>query len=157
MANHNDSFIATQLINAQPREVVRLFAQLSDHIQDDAAYWNLLGVLWKAHGETHRQSEWLPFFQSSRAKSRKVMAKSERKVFDRLPSVVTAYRAINEDAETQKAISWTLSEEIATRLFSQNGKRKVAKRQFAKSEVFAYFNRRHEQEIIVNIKTESPL
>lgn len=77
------------------------------------------------------------------------MKSSERKAFNRLPKVVTAYRAVNDETEEAIAISWTLSEDVAKKIFSQNGKRKIAKRQFEKWQILAYFNRRKEQEIIV--------
>ena len=77
------------------------------------------------------------------------MKSSERKAFAKLPKVITAYRAINDESEIETALCWTLSEDIAKRVFSQGGRRKVVAKQFTKDEVFAYFNRRKEQEILV--------
>ncbi|EOX4805095.1 hypothetical protein [Vibrio alginolyticus] len=79
------------------------------------------------------------------------MKSSERKAFAKLPKVITAYRAINDESEieAETALCWTLSEDIAKRVFSQGGRRKVVAKQFTKDEVFAYFDRRKEQEILV--------
>ncbi|MBS9994687.1 hypothetical protein J4H55_19435 [Vibrio alginolyticus] len=118
-------------------------------MKDDATYWNVLGSLWKDVGEVQQQSLWLPLFRSSRRSRHKIMTSSERKEFARLPETVTAYRAINGESEISTAISWTLSPEIAQRVFSHNGKRQVVKRQFKKKQILAYFSRRNEQEIIV--------
>ncbi|EJL6793747.1 hypothetical protein H4F26_22310 [Vibrio alginolyticus] len=118
-------------------------------MKDDATYWNVLGALWKDIGEVQQQSLWLPLFRSSRRSRHKIMTSSERKEFARLPETVTAYRAINGESEISTAISWTLSPEIAQRVFSHNGKRQVVKRQFNKKQILAYFSRRNEQEIIV--------
>ncbi|MBT0119324.1 hypothetical protein J4H67_20785 [Vibrio alginolyticus] len=118
-------------------------------MKDDSTYWNVLGSLWKDIGEVQQQSLWLPLFRSSRRSRHKIMTSSERKEFARLPETVTAYRAINGESEISTAISWTLSPEIAQRVFSHNGKRQVVKRQFNKKQILAYFSRRNEQEIIV--------
>ncbi|MBS9976456.1 hypothetical protein INT50_00300 (plasmid) [Vibrio diabolicus] len=118
-------------------------------MKDDSTYWNVLGSLWKDVGEVQQQSLWLPLFRSSRRSRHKIMTSSERKEFARLPESVTAYRAINGESEISTAISWTLSPEVAQRVFSHNGKRQVVKRQFSKKQILAYFSRRNEQEIIV--------
>ena len=58
-------------------------------------------------------------------------------------------RFIKDDAEKYTAISWTLSEDVAKNVFSLEGEREVVSRWFYKEDIFAYFDRRSEQEIIV--------
>ncbi|HHF3138001.1 TPA: hypothetical protein ACPJ18_004137 [Vibrio alginolyticus] len=149
MANMNDSQIVSALVALPEQKRFIAFRRFSDEIKDDATYWNVLGSLWKDVGEVQQQSLWLPLFRSSRRSRHKIMTSSERKEFARLPEMVTAYRAINGESEISTAISWTLSPEIAQRVFSHNGKRQVVKRQFNKKQILAYFSRRNEQEIIV--------
>jgi hypothetical protein len=149
MANANDAQIVSVLVALPGPRAFVAFRAFSDKIQDDATYWNVLGTLWKDAGTVHQQSLWLPFFRSNRRSRQKIMKSSERKAFAQLPETITAYRAINDESEISSAISWTLSPEIAQRIFSHNGKRQVIKRQFKKKQVLAYFSRRHEQEIIV--------
>ncbi|HHF2869001.1 TPA: hypothetical protein ACPJZQ_004160 [Vibrio alginolyticus] len=55
---------------------------------------------------------------------------------------------MNDEPEIETALCWTLSEDIAKRIFSQGGQRQVVSKQFTKDEVFAYFNCRKEQEIL---------
>ncbi|EME9804049.1 hypothetical protein V1336_003898 [Vibrio alginolyticus] len=110
------------------------FVRSAPAIQDDSTYWDTLGTLWKAQGSHQHQCVWSFLFTCPRRNKHKV---------------ITAYRAINDESEIETALCWTLSEDIAKRVFSQGGRRKVVAKQFTKDEVFAYFNRRKEQEILV--------
>ncbi|MCG6387568.1 hypothetical protein [Vibrio fluvialis] len=149
MANLWDSKIVSIISGWNDERCFDAFRSLSCKIQDDSTYWSVLGSLWKLCGSVKQQELWVPYFLSERRNRQKVMTSAERKALSRLPSIVTAYRAVNDDSEAEQAISWTLSEAVAVHTFSQNGKRKVTKRQFEKGRIFAYFNRRQEQEIIV--------
>lgn len=149
MANQNDSNIIKTMIGLPEHDMPDFFRKYADKIQDDSVYWGTLGTLWKATGNTHEQEAWLPLFKAKRRNKKKIMKARERKEFSRLPKTVTAYRAVNNDDEENSAISWTLTEEVANRIFSKNGQRKVISKQFDKSQIFAYFDRRNEQEILV--------
>ena len=151
MANQNDSEIINRMMQLPEIYMAQFFANNGQDIVDDSTYWNVLGTLWKGGGTVVQQDLWLELFQAKRRNKHKLMKTRERRFFNKLPRVVTAYRAINNDSEINKAISWTLSEDIAKRIFSQNGKREVVARRFSKEQVFAYFDRRNEQEILVNL------
>ncbi|RLC24911.1 MAG: hypothetical protein DRH93_03395, partial [Deltaproteobacteria bacterium] len=97
-----------------------------------------------------QQELWKGLFQSNRKKRHKIMKKRERKRWRRLPETIVAYRAINNESEIDSAISWTLSMTIANE-FSEDGKRKVVEKTFSKKDVFAFFDRRREEEILVNL------
>jgi hypothetical protein len=74
----------------------------------------------------------------------------ERQRWRNLPAVVTAYRAVNHPEEAETAISWTLDRKVAEK-FSQNAKRQIVVRKFRKQDVFAFFDRLGEEEILVNL------
>lgn len=151
MANENDSTIISQMMMLPQELMAEYFARNASRIIDDSTYWNVLGTLWKLGGTVVQQDLWKRLFSSPRRQSHKIMKSRERRSWRNLPKVVTAYRAVNDDAEIQTAISWTMSKSVAEN-FSDGGKRKVVIRQFRKEEVFAFFDRRHEDEILVNIK-----
>jgi hypothetical protein len=127
-----------------------VFRRNAHRIIDDATYWNILGVMWKMGGTVIQQDHWKEMFCCDRRQSHKIMKNRERKRWRKLPKIVTAYRAINTPEEIETAISWTLSMKTAKQ-FSLNGKRKIVKGLFHKKDVFAFFDRRQEDEIIVNI------
>jgi len=150
MANGNDSRIITYMMSLPPELMVEYFVMNHRMIIDDAMYWNVLGTLWKMGGTVVQQELWKGLFQSNRKKRHKIMKKRERKRWRRLPETIVAYRAINNESEIDSAISWTLSMTIANE-FSEDGKRKVVEKTFSKKDVFAFFDRRREEEILVNL------
>lgn len=151
VANENDSYIISGMMQLPPQLMAEYFARNADKIQDDATYWNVLGSLWKLGGTVVQQDLWKRLFRSARKRRHKIMKSRERKRWRKLPKTMMAYRAVNDDSEIDTAISWSLSRAVAER-FSENGNRKIVARQFNKNEVFAFFDRRQEEEILVNIK-----
>ena len=151
MANENDSRIIETMMRLPGELLADFFSQNAHSIIDDATYWNVLGTLWKLGGTVRQQELWVPLFLSPRPKREKVMKRTERKRWRRLPPVVTAFRAINEPSEADTAISWSLNRNVVDRFFTEHGKRPIVERQFKKPEIFAFFDRRGEEEILVNI------
>lgn len=151
MANQNDSEIINKMMQLPEIYMTQFFVNNADDIVDDSTYWNVLGTLWKGGGTVVQQDLWINLFNANRRNKHKMMKTRERRFFKKLPRVVTGYRAINNDSEIRKAISWSLSEDVVKRVFSQNGKREIVARRFSKDQIFAYFDRRNEQEILVNI------
>jgi len=149
MANVNDSAIIEKMLQFPEVLQAEYFSRIAYLIVDDATYWCVLGTLWKAGGMVMQQELWRPLFQSKRKKREKMMKKRERQRWRSLPPVVTAYRAVNSLEEADYAISWTLSKEIAERIFGEDGKRPVVERRFKKADIFAFFDRRGEDEILV--------
>jgi hypothetical protein len=127
------------------------FRRVSHKIIDDSCYWNVLGTLWKLGGTVVQQEQWRGLFLSKRGNRHKIMKKSERRAWRKLPAEVTAYRAVNHLGEADTAISWSLDRGIVEKIFSEDGKRPVVERKFKKAEIFAFFDRRGESEILVNI------
>ena len=150
MANENDSAVVREMLSVPEPLTAEFFRRNSHRIIDDSNYWNVLGVLWKKGGTVLQQDLWRPLFLSDRRGRHKLMKGRERQRWRNLPKVVTAYRAVNHPGEAETAICWTLDRKVAER-FSQGGRRQIVERQFRKEEVFAFFDRRGEEEILVNL------
>ena len=155
MANENDSNILDEMVTMPESAMAEYFSKNAHRIIDDATYLNVLGTLWKLGGTVMQQDLWKDLFQSHRKKQHKIMKKRERKRWRKLPGVVTAYRAVNNGIESDAAISWTLSKAIAEKFFICST-REVVSRRFDKKDIFAFFDRRQEDEILVNIKNGAP-
>jgi hypothetical protein len=153
MANENDSKIISAMATLPECIMAEYFSKNAHRIIDDSTYWNVLGTLWKLGGTVRQQDIWKVLFRSPRGKQHKIMKKRERRRWRKLPNTVTAYRAVNDDSEVDTAISWTISKPIAEK-FSENGARKIVCRLFKKNEIFAFFDRRQEDEILVNIRVK---
>lgn len=151
MTRLNDRKIIEQMMCLPEELMAQYFSVNAYRITDDALYWNVLGTLWKLGGTVIQQDLWLPMFRSDRRGPHKIMKNRERKKWRRLPKTFVAYRAVNCAAEAESAISWSLSKKTVERVFSESGKRSIVERQFHKSDVFAFFDRRGEDEILVNI------
>lgn len=150
MANANDNAVIREMMNVPEPLMAEYFARNAHRIIDDANYWNVLGTLWKLGGTVVQQDLWRGLFLADRPRQHKIMKGRERQRWRNLPAVVTAYRAVNHPEEAETAISWTLDRKVAEK-FSQNAKRQIVVRKFRKQDVFAFFDRRGEEEILVNL------
>ncbi|NNG80595.1 hypothetical protein [Acinetobacter sp. ANC 5378] len=145
---NNDANIARAMCLV-PHHLMLAFMQGNHNkIIDDSNYWNLLGTAWKAGGSFEQQEQWIELFESKRRNRQKIMKTSERREFSRLPKVVTAYRAYTNEDELNHSICWSLDPAFVKQYAEKTG-RKVAQMKFEKSNIFAYFNRRKESEILV--------
>lgn len=144
----DDVFFAKLLAVTPHHKMLNIMKGYSDQITDDSNYWNFLGTAWKAGGTFEKQDQWVELFQSKRRNRQKLMKTSERREFSRLPKVVTAYRAYTDEDELNHSICWSLDQKFVKQYAEKTG-RKIAEMKFAKSNIFAYFNRRQESEILV--------
>ena len=144
----NDVFIAKVLAITPHHLTLNVMCKYAHYIQDDSNYWSFLGAAWKAGGTYAEQDKWLTFFRSKRRNKHKIMKTSERREFAKLPKVVTAYRAYGNEEELDSTICWSLDKKFVEK-YAENESRKVAEREFKKSDIFAFFNRRKESEILV--------
>ena len=151
MANINDSRFIEEIMTLPDSLKGQFFADNAHRIIDDAAYWNVLGTLWKLGGTVYQQEQWRVLFLCDRKQKHKIMKSRERKKWRRLPTKMMAYRAVNNDSEAAKAISWSLSKSVVERCFTGGNQRQIVAREFLKSEIFAFFDRRGEDEILVNL------
>lgn len=145
---NKDAFIAKVLAVTPVHLILNVMKGYAEQIVDDSNYWNLLGTAWKVSGSFEHQDQWIELFQSKRRNRQKIMKTSERREFSRLPNIVTAYRAYTHADELKHSICWSLDLAFVKQYAEKTG-RKVAVMQFNKANIFAYFNRRKESEILV--------
>lgn len=84
-----------------------------------------------------------------------LMSEEEYDVFKKLPSEITIYRGVSSyNQKSVRVFSWTLNEEkaawFARRLGRSGQSGTVYRAKIKKENVFAYFDGRDEQEIVVN-------
>lgn len=143
------------------QEIARLFAMQPDwlcltfmekygeKISDDNNYWNFLGTAWKAGGSYLEQDRWITLFKSKRRNRQKLMKTSERRIFNNLPKTVKAFRCCDDISEGNNSICWSLDQKFVEQYAYKKDRLIIETRTFSKSDIFAYFNRRQESEILV--------
>ena len=144
----NDIFIAKILAAAPHHLMLNIMKGYSDQIADDSNYWNFLGTAWKAGGSFEQQEQWIELFQSKRRNRQKIMKTSERREFSRLPKKLKAYRAYADPIEIERSICWSLDKKFVEQ-YARAKDLQIAECTFNRDDVFAYFNRRQESEILV--------
>lgn len=144
----NDALIAKAMILIPHHLMLQFMQANAGRISEDNNYWNLLGTAWKAGGCFQDQAQWLVLFQSSRRNRHKIMKTSERREFSRLPKKLKAYRAYADPIEIEQSICWTIDKSFVAQYAKAKGLL-IAERTFNRDDVFAYFNRRQESEILV--------
>ena len=150
MTNQHDSAIAYELIRHEHHlPAFRAAAlRLLPTVHDDAIYWQLLGTAWIKAGRVLELDRWRPLFEVNRRGRWKLMKKKDRRVWRDLPPVVVAYRATRDGEDLDAVISWTLDRTVAA-LFAERHGRRVVERRIPRDHIVAYFDRRHEREIVV--------
>lgn len=137
----------------QPKWRMEFFKYIERHLNEED-YACLLRDAWTGSEFPNRDpgvslAGKIRFFR--KADKGLLMDKRERKVFDSLPDVVTVYRGCYGKG-AQKGISWTLSFEKA-KWFADRfpmWKGTVYTATIPKKYIYAYFNDRDEQEIILD-------
>ena len=121
-------------------------------VVDDQQYGELLAEIWIDTEYPYAAfNTWQQLFASKRPGRENLMNDEERAALSALPSTLAIYRG----GWTNKGLSWTLSEDQARRFvvrFGGDRKSKMFKGTVAKDKVYAYRNRRNEQEIVVDPK-----
>jgi len=116
------------------------------HRLSDPCFWEILRTMWIVNGKRENLLTFRRLFQLKRPFKLFIMTIEEENAFKELPDPVIAYRATAKVGDV--GISWTLNHEFVERYAKAQG-REIVERQFPKSRITAYFNRRGEQEIIV--------
>ena len=128
-------------------EAIRYFSKVCDQLTD-YGYWFFLSTLWVSYTGYSDINLWKTLFASRRPnKKTSIMKPSEVREFDKLPHMITAYRAHRPD-ETEW-IAYTLSMRIACRFARERGVKTITRYMVPKGYITALFLRRGEQEIIV--------
>ena len=144
----NDARIARRMAVTPHALMINFMEKYGDSIQDDSNYWNLLGTAWKAGGCFKDQERWKVLFQNKRRNRHKIMKTSERREFSRLPKKLKAYRAYADPVEIEQSICWTLDKNFV-QSYAKVKDLQIVEKTFNRDDVFAYFNRRQESEILV--------
>ena len=135
--------------------VFKLFSHLQNDLKDKD-YWTVLGECYVMSSFSHSNySNIITFFQSKRSDRINIMTEEEKFEFDSLPDEIEIYRGCSEHEikSGNYRFSWTTKKSVA-QFFAKRNKTKygiknlVVSRIIKKEEVFAYFNRRNEFEII---------
>ena len=145
---NNDARIARQMAVTPHALMIFFMEKYAESIQDDSNYWNLLGTAWKAGGCFKDQERWKVLFQNKRRNRHKIMKTSERREWSRLPKTLKAYRAYADPSEIEQSICWTLDKSFV-QSYATAKNLQIAEKTFNRDDVFAYFNRRQESEILV--------
>lgn len=145
----NDIFIAKVLAVTPHHLMLNVMKGYSEQITSDSNYWNFLGTAWKAGGSFEKQDQWIKLFKSNRRNRQKIMKTSERREFSRLPKIVTAYRCCDDEIEKDQSICWSLDKKFVIEYAEKKGRTIIVERKFDKKDIFAFFNRRRESEILV--------
>ena len=136
-----------------------------EHLLSDKDYWTCVADVWyRIDTSFSERGEWLRLFMSQRPHRELMMSKAERKRLAAMPETLTIYRGY-EKGRARSGLSWTLSENRA-RIHAESdanrdrrallygvatgGVPMIVCGKCHKRDVLAYFNRRSEQEIVID-------
>jgi hypothetical protein len=137
-------------------DAIRTIIQDSHATIDDL--WPVVADTWSDSENIYQcAGEWLDLWRRPSARKHEAMSEEDHSTWKSFPDVLTIYRGVNcsEEWEAFEAISfglsWTLDREKAV-WFANRGSEKpfIAKRTIKKSDCFAYFSDRQEQEVIID-------
>lgn len=127
-------------------EAIRYFARVCGKLSD-SAYWFFLSTLWVSYSGGVDLNLWRRLFSSKRPlRKTSVMKPSELKGFEKLPEVITVYRASKPGDKDW--INYTTSLGTA-RIFATVNGGEINRYEVQKSDCIAWFKRRGECEIIM--------
>ena len=145
-----DSDIAKELIyladvKGDLRALVAAFYEYRNKLSHPR-YWDLLRTVWITAGMPENYELFRSLFSSKRPFRYFVMTPEDEAFLGALPNEITVWRA--SKGPEDRGLSWTLDEKFAAEYAEKKG-RVLIERQVQKKDVFAYFNRRGESEIII--------
>lgn len=154
-----DSWIIQKIINKCDSEqdyegALDLFVRHSRKLSN-VAYWETLRAVWIACGKREDNQIFKKLFRMNRDCQNYLMTAYDWVLYIKLPANITVYRATHKEGD--EGLSWTTSKAFAEKYAKAEG-RKVIVRNIHKSDIFAYFNSRNEEEVILRESlTVSPL
>lgn len=145
-----DSWIIQKIINKCDVEkdhkgALSLFMKKS-HKLSNVAYWETLRALWIACGKRENYPIFKKLFRAEVDCQSYLMTASDWCSYMNMPANLTVYRASYKDGDD--GLSWTTSKEFAES-YAKTRDRKVISKKIKKIDIFAYFNSRNEQEVIL--------
>lgn len=109
-------------------------------------YWEFLKVVWIRCGTIERIPLFRQLFGSKRPCKKWIMSPEEEAKLKELPDEFTVWRAPRPGGDD--GISWSIERAFIAQYAEANG-REIIERTVKKSEVFAYFDRAGEGEVII--------
>lgn len=146
-----DSKIAKKMIRAydveqDAQKVLDLWRKYHS-LLSNPRYWELLKTVWVAVGHTDVAPEFRRYMQSIRPCRNYFMTPEEHEALRRFAFPLNVYRACTQ--KDDGGISWTTNIKVAIEFASRLEHAKIISRCVERNEVFAYINRRGEDEIII--------
>lgn len=146
-----DSKIAYKIAYAHDMEldngkVLDLFRKYHRQLSNPR-YWEMLKVVWIAVGSTSVVDEFRRYMRSTRPCRNYFMTPEEHEALRNMQFPLKVWRACN--SEDDGGLSWTVSMEVAVEFAARGNCRKILVREVDRKDVFAYINRRGEDEIII--------
>lgn len=132
---------AEKLFNLSLNQRLQYFEGIKEKMSDDL-YWTVLRALWIDDGICSEQ--WKKLMYADRKRQHKIMKSSDRQALKKLPKVMPIYRAC-DTKEDSKKFNWTTDPMVAVKMH----KKIIATQKIKKSDIYAYFNSRREQEVIL--------
>jgi hypothetical protein len=135
--------------------VFKIFSHLQNDLKDKD-YWTVLGECYVMSSFSHSNySNIITFFQSKRSDRINIMTEEEKFEFDSLPDEIKIYRGCSEHEikSGNYRFSWTTKKSVAQFFAKRNAeihsvKSSVVMKKIRKADVFAFFNRRKEFEVL---------
>lgn len=132
------------------------FLNIKDKIEDDAAYWDVLGSIWTdSENIWQSEDEWLECLSSERPQRDQMMEDWERDRLAALPETVEIFRGY-QFANRQDGMSWSIDRNqaawFATRLWvpERGGDGPMlAIATVKRDKILAFFDGRNEHEVVV--------
>lgn len=142
-----DSEVVKKIIAVQndPDAVLNIFVKEQKSLSD-YRYWELLRTVWIVAGRSDLLDVFIPLFKSQRKHRYYFSTPEEAERLRKMPQQFMAYRAINVG---QNNISWTLKKEFAEWFKTHYKKDFIEEKLIDKSTVFAFIERRGEEEILI--------
>lgn len=151
MQLERDCKIAMKIIRAHDvdhdLEVVLDLWRKYHNLLSNPRYWELLKSVWVAVGSTALSGEFRRYMQSSRPYRNYFMTPEEHEALRGMSFPMKIYRGCN--GKNDDGISWTTNIEVAVDFATRGKKEKILCREVERKDVFAYINRRGEDEIII--------
>ena len=146
-----DSKIAMKIVRAydierDAQKVLDLWRKYHP-LLSNPRYWELLKTVWVAVGHTAVAPEFRRYMLSDRPCRNYFMTPEEHEALHRMPHPLKVYRACA--CENDGGISWTTSLEVAIEFASRLEHPLILSYYAERDEIFAYINRRGEDEIII--------
>lgn len=145
-----DSKIVMKIIRAydiehNTQKVLELFRKYNG-LLSNPSYWEVLKSVWVAAGSNDVADEFRKYMRSNRPGRTYFMTPEEYKELQDMKFPLKVFRACDDEDD---GVSWTTNFGVAVEFASRGNKKKILCREVARDDVFAYINRRGEDEIII--------